>query len=359
MKLGTVQPGKSNAACCPKSLATSLLFGAYVFGLLAVFYFYVLLRIRPELFYHQNPVVFLFDSDFFAGFLDRPGGLVEYASAFLSPLFAYGWLGALVVTLLATLICLATRQFIAAVAGAGGRVVFLIPAVLILMVLGQYSHPVRLCVGLLVALVFAERVRPDRHGHGDAVRLTAFLIASALAYYVAAGLYVVFACLCAVFELGVKRHLLLGGVVFVVCRLCPDRGGCVAVRSEHQRGLSRTNALPARERHWLATPSSVRIAMTIRAGLLLFFPVAAMALVWRRRRSGSPVVDPEGQTGEEPPAEDAECRIVRISGVRLAVQAGGVAGIGGRGRRRVVRFSAEMSAGDGLQCRAAEDGPTS
>ena len=69
-----------------------LLFGAYVFGLLAVFYFYVLLRIRPELFYHQNPVIFLFASEFFAGFTDHPGGLVEYASAFLSPLFAYGWL---------------------------------------------------------------------------------------------------------------------------------------------------------------------------------------------------------------------------------------------------------------------------
>ncbi|NLX98712.1 MAG: hypothetical protein GXY83_21340, partial [Rhodopirellula sp.] len=50
-----------------------LLFAAQFLALLAVFYFYVLLRIRPHLLYHQNPVVFLVDADFFVGFLERPG----------------------------------------------------------------------------------------------------------------------------------------------------------------------------------------------------------------------------------------------------------------------------------------------
>ena len=36
-------------------------FVALVVGLFVVFYFYVLLRIRPELFYQQKPDVFLFD----------------------------------------------------------------------------------------------------------------------------------------------------------------------------------------------------------------------------------------------------------------------------------------------------------
>ena len=49
---------------------------------------------------------------------------------------------------------------IAGVAGTGGRFVFLIPAVLILMMLGQYSHPVKLCVGLLAVLVLAAEMAP-------------------------------------------------------------------------------------------------------------------------------------------------------------------------------------------------------
>ena len=41
-----------------------LLFVAHVVVLLALFYSYVLLRVRPELFYQQDPNVFLFDSNF-------------------------------------------------------------------------------------------------------------------------------------------------------------------------------------------------------------------------------------------------------------------------------------------------------
>ncbi|HUT89032.1 MAG TPA: DUF6057 family protein, partial [Thermoguttaceae bacterium] len=293
-----------------------LLLVAYVIGVFAVFYLYVLLRIGPELFYHLNPLVFLFDSSFFAGFVDQPGGLVEYASAFLSPLFAYGWLGALVVTLLAALICLATRQFITAVTGAGGRVVFLIPAVLILMVLGQYVHPVRPCVGLLVALAFAGAYVRIAAAHVG-VRLTAFLIASAVVYYIAAGLYVVFACLCGLFELGVKRRLSLGALYLSCAAALPIAAGAwlfdLSIREAYQ-GLM----LPL-EAHWLGPPSSVPIGMMIQAGLLLFFPVAAIALVWRRRAAGSPGVDSEAQTRNEPPAEPAHVSERPISWVRLAV----------------------------------------
>ena len=101
-----------------------LFFAAYLCGLSAAFYVYVLLRIRPELFYQQNPRVFLLDFDFFARFVEQPGGLVDCASAFLSPLFVAGWLGALIVTSLTALICLATQRFIMTVTGSG---VILVP----------------------------------------------------------------------------------------------------------------------------------------------------------------------------------------------------------------------------------------
>ncbi|NQT17005.1 MAG: hypothetical protein HQ582_29885 [Planctomycetes bacterium] len=293
-----------------------LLIVVQVIGFFIIFFFYVLLRIHPELFYHLNPLVFLFDSHFFAGFMDQPGGLVQYASAFLSPLFAHGWLGALVLTLLAALTCLATRRFFTAVTGVGGRVVFLIPAILILMVLGQYIHPVRLCVGLLVALVFASAY--GRIAAAPvAVRLAAFLIASAVVYYIAAGLYVVFACLCGLFELGVKRRLALGALYLSCAAALPIAGGAwlfdLSILEAYQ-GLM----LPL-QAHWLAPPSSVPTSIAIQTALPLFFPVAAIALMCRRRAGGSPGVDSEARNGNEPPTEAAHVSQRPVSRVPAAL----------------------------------------
>ena len=294
-----------------------LLFVAYVIGVFAVFYCYVLVRIRPELFYHLNPVVFLFDRGFFSGFMDRPGGLVEYLSAFLSPLFSRDWLGAIVVTVLTAMICLATRQFTVGVAGVGGQVVFLFPAVLILMLLGQYIHPVRLCVGLCVALVFANGYVSTGGSH-VAVRAAAFAIASALVYYMAAGLYVVFACLCGVFELGVKRNCWLAAPCVLSAVVVPIAAGGRLLDLnliDAYRGL-----MIPHEQHWLATPSSIPIAITIWTGLLLFFPVATVALVTRRPAVGLPATEPEVQIEPNARAGAGEGRDRPVSRVGSAVQ---------------------------------------
>lgn len=310
--------------------ARCLLVFAQVVGLFVLFYLYVLLRVRPELFYQQKPDVFLFDAYFLAPYLKQPGGLVEYASAFLSPLFAFGWLGALVVTLLAAFICAATRPLTAAMAasrgedsGRGdadsannpGRVVFLIPAVLILMVLGRYSHPVSLCVGLCVVLAMAGayvRIGPGR----AVVRLTAFVIGSALAYYAAAGLYVVFAVLCGIFEWRMRRCRWLAACCALSAVVVPLAAGVwlsgLSV-PEAFRGIR----LPT-ERYWLAVPSSTLLSEAIRATLLLFFPVAALAATWRRRAHGSPAVPQETQTPNDRTDDATETTASPVSGARSA-----------------------------------------
>lgn len=273
---------------------------AYFSGLTIIFYCYVLLRIRPELFYHLKPDLFLLDGHFFAGFLDQPGGPIDYVSAFLSTLFAYDWLGAAVVVLLTSLICLTTRWFIAAIAARGGRFVFLIPAVAILAMLAQYMHPVRLCVGLLAALVLSNVL--IRIGVGRAVlRFLAFAVVSVVAYYTIAGLYVLFALLCGIFEWGVRRHRWLG-VTYVVC--------AAAVPIATQRWLLDLNVsqayrglwLPA-EYYWLAVPSSPVVAMSVRIGLLMFFPVVGLVAIWRRRRIDSIVADPQSPADSERAAD--------------------------------------------------------
>ncbi len=264
-------------------------FVAQAVGLSGVFYLYVLLRVRPELFYQQKPDVFLFDSAFLAALMNRPGGLVDGASAFLSPLFAFGWLGALVVTVLTAFICLATRRFAAAVSGTGGSVVFLIPAVLILMMLGQYNHPVHLCVGLCVVLGLACAYVRIGQLHW-AVRLTGFVIASATAYYAAAGLHVVFAVLCGIFEWRSRGQRWLGAWCVLSAVVVPLVAGVWLSElsiQEAYRGI-----LLSAERYRLAVPSSAFVNQAIRAALLLFFPAAALAVAWLSRAVGDGAGDP-------------------------------------------------------------------
>ena len=290
-------------------------FAAQAVGLSCVFYLYVLLRVRPELFYQQKPDVFLFDSAFLAAFVNRPGGLVEYASAFLSPLFAFGWLGALVVTVLTALICLATRRFVAAISGTGGSVVCLIPAILILMVLGQYNHPFSLCVGLCVVLGLAGAY--VRIGPGTAaVRLTAFVIASALAYYAAAGLYVVFAVLCGIFEWRIHRCRSLAACCALSAVVVPLAAGvwlCDLSVQEAYRGLLLPTA-----RYWLAMPSSA-FAQPGDPGR------AAAVLSGRSPGGGMAPASRRSQVvlgTRTPPATDGRTRLrprPAMSGLRLAV----------------------------------------
>jgi len=264
-------------------------------GLLAVFYGYLFLRIRPALFYQQKPHVFLLESHFFRDMVTHPGGGVDYLAAFLSPLLAWDWLGALVVTLLVTLICWATRGFVAAVAGADGDMVCLLPAILIVMVVGQYIHPVQLCVGLGLALLGANlytRLGGQRVG----VRVAAFAIASVAVYFVTAGLYSVFACLCGCYEWSAKRGRWPGAACVACAAMVPYAASWWPfdlVLSEAFRGLS----LP-REEHWLAIPSSAPQALAIHTAALTFPLLAAVFFAWRRRPSSEAIRSPKDSSDE-------------------------------------------------------------
>ena len=263
---------------------------AHVVGLWGGFYLYVLLRVRPELFYHQEPNVFLFDSHYFASFWDHPGGLVDYVSSFLSPLLVSGWLGAAIVTLLTLALCLAIRWFLAGLAGDVGRFVHLMPAVFVVMGLGQYNPVIALCIGLCVALAFANvyvRVGVRR----PSARLLMFVVVSPLVYYVAAEFYVVFAALCGVSEWLARKQRWLGIICVLSAAFIPMTLGVwlfeLGVVEVFQR-----RPLPS-SLYWLSLPPSVPMAMSIRFGLLLFFPIASVALAWRPSTGEGPIRDSE------------------------------------------------------------------
>lgn len=288
---------------------------AHGIGLFVLFYGYVLLRIRPELFHLQDPVVFLFDGYFFADLTDRPGGLVAYASAFLCACLACGWIGALVITSLVALVCLAAHRLFVAITGGGDRGVCLIPAVLVLLLLGQYIQPVRVCVGLFVAMVFANAY-VGMGARPVAVRLVGFLVASGLAYAVTDGAYLVFALVCGVYELGVKRSFALGVLCVSCAVLVPVAGARLLDLTLRQAYEGLMFPSP---RHWLAIPSSGALAVTIQAGLVLFFPVAAVALLVYRRRGDVAAAEGADRRGGQRGAGDARGSRFAVSPSRLAL----------------------------------------
>ena len=136
------------------------------------------------------------------------------------------------------------------------------------------------------------------------------------AYYAAAGLYVVFAVLCGIFEWRVRRCRWLAACCALSAVIVPLAAGVwlggLSVQ-EAYRGI----LLPT-ERYWLAIPSSALLSEAIRVALLLFFPVAAMAATWRRRADGSPVVPQETQTPNDRTDDAAETTARPVSGLRLA-----------------------------------------
>jgi hypothetical protein len=256
------------------------LFAAQSLGLFVVFYYYVLLRIRPELFYQQQPQVFLFESYFFFDLVSHPGGIVDYVAAFLSPLFVWDWLGALVVTSLVTFICWATRALPAPGVRFTGKVTYLLPAILILMVLGQYIHPVRLCVGLGIAMLGAN-LYARASGCHIAVRIVVFAMASIAVYFAVAGIYVVFACLCGCHEWFAKRQRWFGAVCVLCAAVMPYAASWWPfdlIPGEAYRGL-----VILQGEHWLSIPSSAPKAVAIHTATLISPLLIAVFWTWRGR----------------------------------------------------------------------------
>jgi uncharacterized protein DUF6057 len=172
------------------------------------FYLYVLLRIDTSLFYHAQGMipfpVFYRGAVFFKGFPAYPGGLIEYASAFCYQFFYYPYLGSLIITSVALLICLVTGKFVAAMGDTRFRAVIFIPAVLILIVYSRYRICLNTCLALLAALLFLWLFLATARRR-TSLRLTVFLFSSIILYYIAGGGFLLYAVLCGIFELNSER----------------------------------------------------------------------------------------------------------------------------------------------------------
>jgi len=195
------------------------------------FYLWVWLKIDPRLIYYGGGVVTNFPVfyrgwNFFLQFTSYPGGPLEYLCAFLSQLLYYPLAGAFVITLSALLISLFTDIFIKAINGRRLRWVCFIPPILVLITYNRYTYHFVTTMALLAALSFAclylmvaKTKRP--------VSLIIFLVLSVILYYIAGGAYLLFAVLCALYELFFTHRRQLTLIYLLSAAVIPHIGGVI------------------------------------------------------------------------------------------------------------------------------------
>lgn len=177
-------------------------------------YLYVWILIKPHLIYHGFgtiiPDVSLFSTGlhFLKDSLAVPGGLTIYAYGFLSQWYYYSWLGALLIALAALCLCELSRRHYVHASHSRSAFLHYIPAILIILLYNQYSHPLAAClttsVGLLFSLFFEKM--PLRRAP---IRMMVFCLMTAICYGLAgAGGVLVFSIMTTVYLFFLRRERL-------------------------------------------------------------------------------------------------------------------------------------------------------
>ncbi|MCY3022703.1 MAG: DUF6057 family protein [Planctomycetota bacterium] len=229
----------------------------------AGYFLYVWLWVDPVLLYQNAGPVFFTGTDFLEGFLSCPGGLVNYASAFLLQCCQLGWLGAAIASVMAWLICGATRVLLGRIAGRPVKAAHLIPALLLLVIHNRYDSPVMsISIGLALATGLAA-------GYVLLPFLSTWLRAATscvalvgLCYVAGPGPALLFAVLSGMFELMRCRRWLAGSICFLA-------GAALAVAVAHITGTMPGNALASwQDRHSLAATLAAYLYIPLAAAIL-------------------------------------------------------------------------------------------
>jgi hypothetical protein len=214
-----------------RKLSGSVAGGGISLLFFALYYLYLWLVVDLRLIYHSgaeimNFPVFYRGWMFFQKFTSYPGGIVEYVASFLSQLFYIGWAGALVATVLAWSICVCSDSIIRMIAAPRLRWVCFIPPIFFLVLYIFYIHHLVITVALLAALLFANlylRITPENRRYG----LIVFVVLSVILYYIAGGAYLVFALLCAIYELFFARRRQIGLLYLLLAAVIPYAEGAL------------------------------------------------------------------------------------------------------------------------------------
>ncbi len=279
----TAQRAASDSAPAWAGWARNLLF----FGLL---YLYLWRVVDLHLIYYAAGMVsdfptFFRGAAFFRSFTSYPGGLVEYLSAFLAQWFYYPWSAALVVTLQAWLLAACGGVVLDAAGASRFRWVRFGFPIGLLVIGSQYAYPFAAATALVVALIASclyVTIASRLHRLAAAPLV---LVLSVMIYYAAGGGYLLFAVLCAPYEL-LRRRWLASGLCLALVFAVPYVVGVLIFR------VSMTMAfiacLPVSSKTGFAMPGDV-ISL---AGTALYLVLPAVLIldlllqvVWHRQPS--------------------------------------------------------------------------
>ncbi len=298
-----------------------------------VVYLHLLLVVKPHLIYDSATITnfpaFYRGWAFFAESMSYPGGALKYVSALLSHLFYYPWVAAAVITAQAWLVSVCTGYFLKAIALLGARWLRFIPALFVVVTYARYTYHLPMIMGALASLFFAcfyiaavsWRSR-GAEGHSANARFAwgfdsaVYVLLSVASYVLSGGAYLLFAALCATYELLCRRHYKMGlfSVLFAVA--LPYVAGVLLFRVSIIDAY--TDLLPI---SWRVLAWSARKKMVAAVYALYLFP-AAVALAWwlwcllvQKLHPGrrAPVSDPAGkgtrmQRGKPKPSLQARAR---------------------------------------------------
>ncbi len=233
---------------------------------------WVWLRVDVSLIYeaHRSFPPFLTGVGFFRDFLTYPGGLVAYVSALLSQAYCSAWAGALVVTVVAAGMTLATDVVVRAMGGERARVVAFAPAVVMLVAVTMYVGQLSATLGPTLAMACAALYVGLRNRQ-EVARIGAFLVLSPALYYAAGGPFLMFAVVVVLFELLAGKSRLAALVVVLASATVPHAIGTYLL------------ALPAKETYLQGLPlpggterGPWQVVLVLDVLLVLAGPVAAL-----------------------------------------------------------------------------------
>lgn len=201
------------------------------------FFLYIWLLGDTRLIYHAfgrfvDYPAFFTGWKFFRTAIDHPGGILEYVTGFLSQLYYYPLGGAIVVTIVVSLTCLAVAMLLQ-IAGLSflAGVIGYTPAVFFLAMHNQCGHPLGVFVALLInlwALVVYEKIRLKAF----ASRCCVFMLMFVLLYYVTGACAFVFGILAAGYELFIRRRFSSGVLYILTTAIVPPAvGWCFDLRA--------------------------------------------------------------------------------------------------------------------------------
>ncbi len=254
-----------------------------------LFYLYLLLYVDLRLMYHgagiiTNFPVFYKGWTFFLPFLSYPGGPLEYLSAFLSQFFYYSWAGALVVTVQAWLLSICIDYLLKAANLSRIRWICFILPILLLVLYTRYAYHFATTMALLITLLIAcLYIKMTLSWTTTLSCLSTFLFLSLILYCLAGGAFLLFAVICAIYELIFRSRWKMSLFILLSAAVIPYVLGLLVFRVSIVDAFCNSLPFSWKILYYEARKREVTIVYLLYLLLpLTLFVFGLLQILWRR-----------------------------------------------------------------------------